>query len=220
MNAEPIRAAFSAARTLAAFALVITLLMALTHQLTEPSIAAAHERARLERVHALLAADSFDNDLLTDALALPPVAALGLDEPSQALVARKNGVPVAVLLEARAPDGYGGAIELLLAIAPDNRLLGLRVTEHHETPGLGDYIDPEKDRRTPKWIEQFAGIGLADVPAEQWRPQKDGGHFDARTGAPTSARAVLPASARALEWARAHHDELFVPPPAANAASR
>lgn len=216
MNAEPIRAALSAARTLAAFALAITVLMAVTHQLTAPAIEAAQDRARLERVHALLDADSFDNDLLADTIALPPVSALGLDEPSQALVARKNGAPVAVLIEARAPDGYGGAIALLLAIRPDGRLLGVRVTEHHETPGLGDYIDTEKDRRTPKWIAQFDGIGLQDVPAKEWRPQKDGGRFDARTGATISARAVLRATARALQWADEHRGELFAAPAAGN----
>lgn len=214
MNAEPIRAALSAARTLAAFALFITVLMAVTHQLTAPAIEAAQDRARLERIHALLDADSFDNDLLNDAIALPPLAALGLDEPSQALRARKNGAPVAVLIEARAPDGYGGAIDLLLAIAPDARLLGVRVTGHHETPGLGDYIDTEKDRRTPKWITQFDGVGLQDVPASDWQPRKDGGHFDARTGATISARAVMRATARALQWAGEHRGELFAAPAA------
>jgi len=45
---------------------------------------------------------------------------------------------LAVLLGAVAPDGYSGAIRLLIAIGADGRVLGVRVLEHRETPGLGD----------------------------------------------------------------------------------
>jgi electron transport complex protein RnfG len=116
--------------------------------------------------------------------------------------ARKDGAPVALVLEAAAPDGYSGRIGLILAVAADGSLLALRVTSHKETPGLGDYIDPKKDRNKARpWITQFNGLGFDSVPPGQWRVKKDGGRFDQMAGATISARAVTNASGRALAWA-------------------
>lgn len=48
--------------------------------------------------------------------------------------------------------GYAGDIGLLAALDGQKRLIGVRVTRHNETPGLGDFIDVQ---RSP-WIRQFA----------------------------------------------------------------
>jgi Na+-translocating ferredoxin:NAD+ oxidoreductase subunit G len=50
------------------------------------------------------------------------------------------------VLETVAPDGYAGKIRLLVALGNDGTVLGVRVIAHRETPGLGDYIEPKKDR--------------------------------------------------------------------------
>ena len=43
--------------------------------------------------------------------------------------------------ETIAPDGYSGNIRLLVGITQKVKFLGVRVIEHHETPGLGDKIE-------------------------------------------------------------------------------
>ena len=104
-------------------------------------------------------------------------------------------------------------IGLLLAVSHSGQLLALRVTQHKETPGLGDYIDPKKDRNKARpWISQFSLIGFDSVPPEQWHVKKDGGHFDQMAGATISARAVTNASGRALAWVNAHRVPLFALP--------
>ena len=50
-----------------------------------------------------------------------------------------------------APDGYSGAIKLLVAINADGTLAGVRVTAHRETPGLGDGIEAARS----DWILKF-----------------------------------------------------------------
>ena len=86
----------------------------------------------------------------------------------------------------------------------------MRVTTHKETPGLGDYINPKKDRnKTRPWITQFSNLGFDSVPPKQWRVKKDGGRFDQMSGATISARAVTNASGSALAWAIEHRDKLF-----------
>ena len=52
-----------------------------------------------------------------------------------------RGAPVAAVIRTIAPDGYRGPIELLVAIGPDGRCIGVQVIRHNETPGLGDAFE-------------------------------------------------------------------------------
>ena len=84
------------------------------------------------------------------------------------------------------------------------------MTQHKETPGLGDYIDPKKDRNKAKpWIAQFNNTGFDRIPPEAWKVKRDGGQFDQMTGATISARAVTNATRKALAWSLANRDKLF-----------
>lgn len=208
-----LRIALRTAAILLAFTLIFTAFMSSAWYLTAPRVAASAQAEKLQLIGAVLAPSLYDNELLADAVILPPQAALGLGEETRLFRARKNGVPVAMVLEAAAPDGYAGQIGLLLAVATDGRLLAVRVTRHKETPGLGDYIDPKKDRnKAHPWITQFSGLGFAQIPTDQWRVKKDGGHFDQRAGATISARAVTNATRQAIMWTLARRDKLFALP--------
>jgi electron transport complex protein RnfG len=115
-----------------------------------------------------------------------------------------------VVFEAVAADGYSGRIRLLLAVAADGTLLGVRVTQHKETPGLGDYIEPRKDRNKERpWIRQFDGLSLATVGEREWRVRKDGGRFDSLAGATVTPRAVIKAVHRALQYVAENRQRLF-----------
>ncbi|RMD80849.1 MAG: electron transport complex subunit RsxG [Gammaproteobacteria bacterium] len=192
---------------LGAFALGGTLLVAATHQLTAQRIA-ANERAYLLRtLHELIPAGLYDNDLVRDRI-LVRDPLLGSREPLPVFRARKGGRPVAAVLTAVAPDGYGGAIRLLVGVRYDGTVLGVRILSHKETPGLGDAIDQSKS----PWVESFRGKRLGDPPARLWRVKKDGGVFDQFTGATISPRAVVAAVRRALEYYTRHRDEIFAAP--------
>ncbi len=84
-------------------------------------------------------------------------------------------------------DGYSGPIEMLVAVEPDGSILGVRVTSHTETPGLGDRIEAAKS----DWIHEFDGKSLDNPPSERWLVTKDGGDFDALSGATITPRAVV-----------------------------
>lgn len=210
-SAEPISAGYNepgvtrisvrTAAILLAFSLVFTALMAGTYQLTAPLLAASAQAEKLRLIGEVLPPSAYDNDLLADAVVLPEQAVLNGQGDSQIYRARKDGIPVAVVFEAAARDGYSGYIGLILAVGADGKLLAVRVTQHKETPGLGDYIDPKKDRNKARpWISQFANLGFDTVSPEQWRVRKDGGRFDQVNGATISARAVTNATRRALTW--------------------
>jgi len=210
---NPVRISSSTALVLLVFTLVFTALMAATYQLTKPTIDANIEQAKRELLGAVLPPTAYDNDLLADAIELPPTAALGTRAPSRVYRARRAGAPSALVLEAVAPDGYSGRIDLLIAVRATGELAAVRVTSHRETPGLGDYIDPKKDKNKARpWITQFDGIGFDQIRRDEWRVKKDGGRFEARAGATISARAVTDAVGRALQFALDNRERLYAEP--------
>jgi electron transport complex protein RnfG len=210
------RVSLRTAAILTVFTVVFTTLMAATYQATKPAIDASAEAEKLKLVGDVLPAHLYDNALLADYVDVAPRAELGLaaqDDPVRVLRARRADAPAALVFEAVAPDGYGGRIRLILAVGADNRLIGVRVVSHKETPGLGDYIDPKKDRnKAAPWIRQFDATGFDKVAAADWKVKKDGGRFDARAGATISARAVTNAVRRALQFAVDHRDKLYAFP--------
>ena len=205
-----VRISTSTALVLLLFTIAFTALMAVTYQFTKTTIEANALAAKMELIGTVLPPSSYDNDLLKDFMELPAAAALGNDAPSRVYRARRGDAPAALVLEAAAPDGYSGRIELLIAVRASGELAAVRVTGHHETPGLGDYIDPKKDKnKAQPWIKQFDDLGFDKVKREDWRVKKDGGHFEARAGATISARAVTNAVGSALQFANENRDRLF-----------
>ena len=208
-----LRISVRTAAIMLAFTLVFTAMMAGTYKVTAPLVAASALAEKLRLIGEVLPPAAYDNDLMADAITLAPQSALGTDEETRLWRARRNGIPAALIFEAAARDGYSGRISLILAVAAGGQLQALRVTSHKETPGLGDYIDPKKDRnKTRPWITQFNALGFDSVPREKWRVKKDGGRFDQMAGATISARAVTNASGRALTWAIENRDKLFALP--------
>lgn len=204
------RISLRTAMILLVFTLAFTTLMAEVYQLTKPVLDATALDAKRRLIAEVLPAGTGDNDLLEDSIELPPLAELGLSEPTRLYRARKDGTPAALVFEAAATDGYSGYIGLILAVQADGRLAAVRVTQHKETPGLGDYIDPKKDRnKESPWIRQFDNRDFASTPPEKWRVKKDGGAFDQRAGATISARAVTKATGRAMAWALDRQEQLY-----------
>jgi electron transport complex protein RnfG len=214
--AGALRISLRTATILLLFTLAFTALMSGVYQFTQPVLEATALDAKRRLIAEVLPANAYDNDLLADAIELPANAELGLDVPTMLYRARKDGQPAALVFEAAALDGYSGRIELIQAVRADGRLAAVRVTAHRETPGLGDYIDPKKDKnKASPWITQFDGRNFSDTPREKWRVKKDGGVFDQHAGATISARAVTKASGRALAWALERSDALYALPPGA-----
>ena len=177
---------------------------------TKPALEASAAEEKMKLISEVLPRSAYDNDLLKDTLEIQPSAALGLDEKSTVYRARKAGQASAVVLEAIAPDGYSGKIRLLIAINLDGTLAGVRVTQHKETPGLGDYIEPKKDKnKTRPWITQFNGLSLDSVSDREWKVKKDGGRFDSVVGATVTPRAVIKAVRKAARYVAENHEQLY-----------
>ncbi len=163
------------------------------------------EMAARESLYALIPAAMRENDLLEDTVTTPAGGLLGNADAAPIHIARQNGNVTGVVLPVTAPDGYSGRIRLLVAVQPDGTLLGVRVVEHRETPGLGDKVDLRKS----DWILEFTGKSLSNPQPAQWHVRKEGGAFDQFTGATITPRAVVRAIYRALRHFEAHQAEIL-----------
>jgi electron transport complex protein RnfG len=197
--------ALRAAAVLAAAAVAAVALVSLVHDRAQPRIEESRRAQQLAELTAVLGGLAYDNDPLTDTLLLHDPELLGSDQPFAAHRVRRDGRTVAVLIDVVAPDGYAGPIRLLLAVDEAGRVLGVRVLEHRETPGLGDVIE----ERRSDWLHGFDGRSLGDPPPDRWEVRRDGGDFDQFTGATVTPRAVVRAVRRALTYVERHHERLF-----------
>jgi electron transport complex protein RnfG len=187
------------------FAVIGAGLVAFTFDSTAEKIADNERRALLKSLNELVPEQRYDNDIFNDVVHVRNSELLGTSEPVPVYRARKNGWPVAAVLAPVTPDGYSGAIRLLVAINVDATLAGVRVVQHRETPGLGDAIEAERSN----WILGFNGRSLSNPPAERWKVKRDGGAFDQFTGATITPRAVVKAVKEALLYFQRHSQELF-----------
>lgn len=175
-------------------AAIAGLVIGLSESLSRERIAENRRNALLATLHQVLDPSFYDNDLLNSYQRITAAPLLNPTGPVDAYLATQAGQPVAVLMTARAPDGYNGAIELLVAVRVDGSLAGVRVLSHRETPGLGDHIEAGRS----DWILQFNGLSLQRPDWSGWAVKADGGSLDGLTGATVTPRAVVKAARNAL----------------------
>lgn len=188
---------------LAAFAVITTGILAFTNASTKPKIEEQKARAQLAALSEILPQQFYDNDLLNDGLYEIPASQwqqLNLSGNSQAYIAKKNGKPVAIIFPTNG-TGYSGKIGLLVGVFANGTIAGVRVTQHAETPGLGDYIDIRKS----DWITTFDGKSLSNPAENAWDTKKYEGDFDGLTSATITSRGVIHQVKAALEYFATQH---------------
>ena len=250
---------------LGAFAVVTTALIALTFFGTQDKIEQQKQQKLLSVLNEVVPSEFHDNALYANCTEVN-APELG----NKIYRATLNGQPSALVLEATAPDGYSGDIDIVVGVkvdaevggntsgssstdsldgesenlnitalalselaeldstpqssseqdenASDNsasntnrismRVLGVRVIEHKETPGLGDKIE----LAVSNWITTFSNKSFSPDNLAPWQVKKDGGEFDQFTGATITPRAVVRAVREALLYAQANQSALFNAP--------
>ncbi len=187
------------------FSVIGTSLVAFTQQETVDRIADNEKKVLLKSLYTLIPADRLDNDIAQDIRELEASPLLGTESKSLAYRARLDNQPVAVVFNSVAPDGYSGAINLLIGVYENGQLAGVRVVKHNETPGLGDGIEARKS----DWILGFDNKSLENPMPQQWQVKRDGGEFDQMTGATITPRAIVKAVKNTLVYFAQNRETLF-----------
>ena len=101
-----------------------------------------------------------------------------------------DGKPQTVAFESSG-KGYGGDIGVMVGVnLEDGKIVGVGVTTHSETPGVGS-----RAKTDPTFVAQFPGQPIA----ETFKVKADGGQVDALSGATFTSRGVAAALTEAGE---------------------
>jgi electron transport complex protein RnfG len=151
----------------------------------------------------VLPADHYDNQPLARPIVANP-AVLSHSTLLSGYLATRSDHPSAVLLRSQVL-GYEGSIELLIAIDPQGRLLGVKTLRQSETPGLGAAIAGWPNT----WMQTFNGKSRQAPGDNAWALKKDQGQFDQLAGATVTSRAVIQAVHDALRYFDEHKTHLI-----------
>ena len=187
-------------------ALVLTIafagLLSWVHTQTRDRIAMEQLHFEQSQLASVLPATSYDAPLKRATFSLPMTNS---DHPSPVYLAYQGGQPKAALIEITTSKGYSGDIKLLLAVSVEGVVLGVRVLEHKETPGLGDAIEHTKS----DWLNQFVGQERALGTHRRWRADRLGGDFDTLSSATITSSAVIEAIALGLDAYTIYRDQIW-----------
>ncbi|MFJ2546962.1 RnfABCDGE type electron transport complex subunit G [Pseudomonas sp. NPDC087612] len=175
----------------------------LWQQFTTARITAAEQQLKAQRWLSVLAQQAYDNQPLQQPLTL---GATNLDHSRllAGYLATLKGQPSAVVLHSQS-QGYGGPLDLLIAIDEGGRLIGVKVLQQQETPGLGGkLVEPGNT-----WLQGFIGNSRQNTPDSAWALKRDNGQFDQLAGATVTSRAVIQATHDALRYFDEHRQQLL-----------
>lgn len=152
--------------------LVSVVALTLTNSITRDKIALAKKKAVAEMLSTLF----------------PDMDSFKYDKATGMYTIFSHGTIIGHAFTAQG-HGYGGAIDILIGLRPDNHTLqGIRIISQQETPGLGAKIVE------PSFLDQFKGISTDQIALA-----RNGGKIDAITGATISSSAVVEGVRKAIE---------------------
>lgn len=174
--------------TLALAGALAGLIIVLVHQWTQPRIEAHQARVLQEAVYEVLGGpERYETAFLVDGMftTAPPAAADTASVERVYVGFDGSGRPVGLAVVGAEP-AFQDVIRLIFGYDPArDRVLGMKVLESKETPGLGDKI--EKDS---SFVAEFAGVATPLVGVKQGEGDADG-EIDMITGATISSRAIV-----------------------------
>ncbi len=147
---------------------IITALLAGTNTLTKDKIAQQNEKKQIETLQTVLPPfDEYETGTSKNG--------------NQYYISKAKDGEIIGYAFITANNGYGGAVSVMTGITTDNKISGVAILEHGETPGLGANAAKEDFRNQYK----------QDIPeSNKLAVTKDGGTIDAITGATITSRAV------------------------------
>lgn len=110
------------------------------------------------------------------------------------------GEVTGLAVQAAGHGGYGGDIVLMIGLDMEtDRLAGVEIVSHSETPGLGARVEQAEFRRQWEGLLASESVGLRST----------GGTIDAISGATFSSRAMVDGTNQVLSLLRDHTDAIM-----------
>ena len=118
-----------------------------------------------------------------NSITAPTITALKAQQEKDAEMEVLNGQE-GTAVKISDPKGFGGTLTVMVGLAPDGTILGYKVLESKETPGLG--------AKAKDWFQQGQKGNIIGKKAGKLAVKKDkGGDVDAITASTITSRAFL-----------------------------
>ena len=117
-----------------------------------------------------------------NSITAPTIEALKIQQEKEAEQQVLNGQE-GTAIKITDPKGFGGALTVMVGLAPDGKILGYKVLESSETPGLG--------AKAQDWFQKGQKGDIIGKTAGNLTVSKDGGEVDAITASTITSRAFL-----------------------------
>ncbi len=167
---------------------------------TQDAIAERHKEDLLQSLSQVIPDNLYDNNLLDNVLEVT-------DQKDHSIKIYRGfkDSQVSALAWEISEQGFADEIKMIIGVNTAGEVLGVRVISHAETPGLGDKIEEKKSN----WIFDFNGLSLGNPPLAEWKVKKDGGRFDAFSGATITPRAVVKGITDGLQFFKTNRSRLI-----------
>lgn len=139
------------------------LVLSLVNALTADTIAMRQEAARQEAMLCVMPSADVFSDLYSE------------DETIERITGAYHGTKFVGYCVEVSPNGFGGAISLMVGVNPNGKVTGVTVLDHSETPGLGAKAE------NSDFLDQYVGRSGRIVV---------GSDINAITGATITSKAV------------------------------
>ena len=152
---------------------------------------ATKERIEYQKLKILVAPavkavfPSYDNDPILERIKVK----LSEKEVINVFPAKKAGNLIGIAYEGIG-SGHGGAVEVLVGIDLNGKILGIKIVKHGETPGIGTKVT-----ESVEFLNQFKGKGVGS----KLTLSAAGGEIEAVSGATETSTAVTEAVRKAIE---------------------
>lgn len=150
------------------------------------------ERERWRAVIETLAPTRPDNDPLAQARTLTNAGLLDTEAPATLWPLVRDGARVGTVVRVPVPEGYNGALEVVVGVDSAGLVTGVMVPRHGETPAYGGRLASNE-----AFLARFRGAALS-APADRWRVSPGDGAVDGTTGATVTMTAITNGVLRAL----------------------
>ena len=117
-----------------------------------------------------------------NSITAPTIEALKVQQEKEAEQEVLNGQEGSAI-KITDPKGFGGALTVMVGLAQDGTILGYKVLESSETPGLG--------AKAQDWFQKGLKGDIIGKQAGKLEVSKDGGEVDAITASTITSRAFL-----------------------------
>ncbi len=170
---------------------VAAAVLAMVYSITKEPIRIAIEQETIKAVKSVVI--GYTDDMIIDTITVTENEADFIIYT----VKDKTGKIIGRSISTFSMNGYGGIMCFMLGVKPNNKVSGIYVLSHKETPGLGTKMD------LPLFKDQFLDKSLKTTI---FKVKKDGGDIDAITSATITSRAVIEAIELGLQVLDKHFE--------------